>query len=133
MKSTLFLGVCTASIFLAGGAAQATGTWEMHTAELVSYRVKVGKEHKTVTPSCALGDPYTFYLKPGKTDKLLVYFNGGGACWDNNTCVDSLITNNPVYATSSTDSFNNPGLMDGILDVDNPDNPYAAWSMLFIS
>lgn len=26
--------------------------------------------------------PYSFQVVPGNTEKLLVYFQGGGACWD---------------------------------------------------
>jgi hypothetical protein len=61
-----------------------------------------------------------------------VYYNGGGACWNSNTCVGSLSSSNPVYVPSA-ETTNDPALMDGILSVNNPKNPYADWSMLFIS
>src|SRR5690349_7759662 len=35
---------------------------------------------------CALGGEYRFLVRPGDTDKLLIHFEGGGACWDGATC-----------------------------------------------
>lgn len=32
-------------------------------------------------PLCILGTPYTAFTKPGNPEKVLVYLNGGGACW----------------------------------------------------
>jgi hypothetical protein len=29
---------------------------------------------------CAHGDPYTYWVYPGATDNLLLYFQGGGGC-----------------------------------------------------
>ena len=42
---------------------------------------------------CIFGSPYAFQVIPGKSDKLLVYFQGGGACWDKaSTLIDPLCT-----------------------------------------
>jgi hypothetical protein len=36
---------------------------------------------------CALGDPYQFYYRPGADDdKLMIYFQLGGACWSGLSC-----------------------------------------------
>lgn len=35
---------------------------------------------------CAHGEPYAFFLYPGASDRLLIDFIGGGACWDEKTC-----------------------------------------------
>lgn len=139
MKSTFLWGVCAVSIFLAGAAQakQTNGSWEEIPVALAprnGYKVKVGDEKKVIYPSCALGQPYSFHFKPGKRDKLLVYYNGGGACWDSNTCVGSLQVlppQQPAYIPS-TAIQNDPAKMGGILAA-NENNPYANWSMLFIS
>ena len=132
MKSTFLWGFCAASIFLAG-AAQANDPWTKITVPLKQYSVKVGNDVKKIKPRCALGDPYSFHFKPGKRDKLLVYYNGGGACWNSNTCVGSLLqpSQPPTYFPSAAIQ-NDPAKMGGILAVNN-NNPYADWSMLFIS
>jgi hypothetical protein len=133
MKSTFLWGACAASIFLVG-AAQAQDSWKEIKVPLKQYNVRVGNDVKKIKPSCALGEPYSFHFKPGKLDKLLVYYNGGGSCWNSNTCVGSLDPHaKPVYVPSATVDANKPALMGGILDVNNPKNPYADWSMLFIS
>jgi hypothetical protein len=35
---------------------------------------------------CGNGDDYEIFYKAGNTDKLLIEFMGGGACWDENSC-----------------------------------------------
>ncbi len=35
---------------------------------------------------CARGTPYSFFVHPGDPAKLVVYFQGGGACWSAGTC-----------------------------------------------
>jgi len=37
--------------------------------------------------ACLYGDPFAFQVWPGHTDKLLIHFEGGGACWDYSTTV----------------------------------------------
>ncbi len=36
--------------------------------------------------SCALGTAFEFHVKPGASDKLFVFLNGGGACWTGAQC-----------------------------------------------
>ena len=35
---------------------------------------------------CADGSPYRFYVSPGDPRKVVIDFQGGGACWDQATC-----------------------------------------------
>ena len=43
-----------------------------------------------VTPGgdavCARGTPYSFFVRSGDPKKLLIFFEGGGACWNDATC-----------------------------------------------
>ncbi|MFN8561337.1 MAG: hypothetical protein U0703_06895 [Anaerolineae bacterium] len=43
-----------------------------------------------VTPGgdavCARGTPYTFFVRSGDPAKLVIFFEGGGACWNDATC-----------------------------------------------
>ena len=41
---------------------------------------------KSLTPICMNGSPYEFFVKRGTVNKLLMYYQGGGACWDALTC-----------------------------------------------
>ena len=31
---------------------------------------------------CSDFSPYRFFVRPGDKDKLMVFFQGGGACWE---------------------------------------------------
>lgn len=103
---------------------------------------------QTITPACAfdtitdpasgitLNNDFNFFFQPGDEDKLLVFFNGGGACWNNETCVGSLFLSNipdnrPTYNPSMYQE-NTPVNAGGIFDNDDPQNPFASWSKVFI-
>ncbi len=48
-------------------------------------------EGKAGQTACALDDKgestFGFYFRQGDPDKLAIFFDGGGACWDPNTCL----------------------------------------------
>lgn len=99
----------------------------------------------TINPSCAfdfltnpedgseIDNSFHFYFKQGKKDKLVVFFNGGGACWDDATCVTSLVIGaRPTY-NSSIHQANSPLVRSGgIFDDNNKKNPFKKWSKVFI-
>jgi hypothetical protein len=82
---------------------------------------------RTFTPTCLNGTPYEFWARRGTVNKLVVYYQGGGACWEQLTC--SLPT-----CDVSVDAGDNPGLFDaGFGDLSNPSNPFKDWSAVFVS
>jgi hypothetical protein len=77
---------------------------------------------------CSQGTPYAYYVHPGTVNRLVVYFQGGGACWNDFTC-----SNPDIYFDNSVDDSDNPGQAEaGIFDLDNPDNPFKDWFFVFI-
>ena len=36
--------------------------------------------------SCSRGDPFVFFVRKGRTDRVILEFMGGGACWSDATC-----------------------------------------------
>ncbi len=112
-----------------------------------------GGGQKTVQPSCAMdeipvpgpdGTPvmipndFQFYFQPGESDNLLVFMQGGGACWNGATCVDSLILqqdedpqSRPTY-NPSIHSANDPRTAGGIFNDQREDNPFKDWNKVFI-
>lgn len=78
-----------------------------------------------------------FILLPERhQSKTLIYFNGGGACWNGATCLTSLTvpvtqTTRPAY-NPSIENENNPEELGGILDFTRADNPLKDWNMVFI-
>ncbi|WP_166423146.1 pectin acetylesterase-family hydrolase [Paraglaciecola sp. 20A4] len=103
---------------------------------------------KTIAPACAfdslpspidgspLDNSFRFYFKEGKSKNVLVYFNGGGSCWNDATCVASLALasvegNRPTYNPSVLEE-NSPIDAGGVFDDENRKNPFKNWSKVFI-
>ncbi len=82
---------------------------------------------------CSRGTPYHFYAREGTSDNLLIDFQGGGACWNALSCSEQFGTFNA--SLDLTDPFNSPGYggSSGIYDLDNPENPFADYDMVFVS
>ena len=86
---------------------------------------------------CSNGTPYVFFFHPGNSKKLLVFFQGGGACWDPISCN---LNAKPTYDPSA-DAHDNPAgdevnlggyAWDGIFNFGNPRNPFRDYSFLLI-
>lgn len=80
---------------------------------------------RTYEPQCMQGDPYRYFAKRGTVNKLVMYYQGGGACWNNLTC------GFPACRVSPPPSLD--GNSTGFGDLDNPDNPFRDWHWVFIS
>ncbi|RMD83810.1 MAG: hypothetical protein D6815_05605, partial [Candidatus Dadabacteria bacterium] len=79
-------------------------------------------------PICSKGTPYSFFYKRGTVNKLLVYYQGGGACWDNTTC---WVANTCKQEAGPDD---NPELVGtGFADMNDPRNPFRDWHVVFVS
>lgn len=72
---------------------------------------------------CSRGDPYAFFVRPGTSNKVIVDFIGGGACWDATTCgLADAIFEPTVDSVRAAVEANQP---EGFYDHDNPDNPFG--------
>jgi hypothetical protein len=79
----------------------------------------------TETPTgCALGTPYSFFYREG-TDpsRLLIYFQGGGACWESLSCSGMF---------DATVDHTEPFAFRGVFDRAEPRNPLRAYSVVFV-
>ncbi|MDY6933346.1 MAG: pectin acetylesterase-family hydrolase [Spirochaetota bacterium] len=89
-------------------------------------------EYEGLTPSCLACpdcDPkFTFFAKGGRTNNLIIYFEGGGACWDSMNC---LYVPTCTQEASSIDIFDNTEGR-GIFDTDNEHNPFKDWHFVYI-
>ena len=100
----------------------------------------VGVDGKTYAPSCT-GLPGTdptfkFWAKKSPTGsrKTMVYFEGGGACWNDLTCTfpgdgsgSDLGFYTPAIAPGAS-----PALLDGIFNLGRDDNPVKDWTMVYV-
>ncbi len=76
---------------------------------------------------CAHDTPFAFWTRPGTSNKLLVYFQGGGGCWNGETCqVGS------TFYDASVSANDDPEGRGGILDFENPENPFADYHAVFV-
>jgi hypothetical protein len=78
---------------------------------------------------CMNGSPYHFFVKRGSVNKLLVYYQGGGACWEQLTCSVPVCDTNVNPAGG--DNPNNQS--SGFADRGNPANPFRDWNVVFVS
>ncbi|MEW6271917.1 MAG: pectin acetylesterase-family hydrolase [Thermodesulfobacteriota bacterium] len=85
-------------------------------------------EGRELFPTCMDGSPYHFFVKRGSVNKLLMYYQGGGACWDQLTC------SVPACDTSvDPDGGDNPNnRTSGFADLADPRNPFRDWHIVFV-
>ncbi len=76
--------------------------------------------------SCSDGSPYRFYVRPGDTDKLMVYLQGGGACWFRQNCDPAI---KPTY-TINLDG-RHPEQADGVFNFTRADNPLRNHTVVY--
>ena len=74
--------------------------------------------------ACARGD-FAYYARTASPDRVFIHLDGGGACWDAETCA----LDSGIY-TPEIGSL--PAERGGVFDLDHPDNPFADHSMLVV-
>jgi hypothetical protein len=85
-----------------------------------------------ITPAgktlCARGDPFAFFVRRGQPGKLLIYFGGGGGCFDYASCApESALFNDYV-----TEAENSDALAFGIFDAADPENPFRGYTIVYV-
>ena len=94
----------------------------------------VAGDWKTIEPGgetkCAMGTPYRFHMREGDPAKLMVFLNGGGACWSGDNC--DVKTEPTTYRPFADGEGNDPRTRDGAFALDNPENPFKEWTQLFV-
>lgn len=79
---------------------------------------------------CSRGTEFSFWVRPGKLNKVVLEFIGGGACWNQVTCsIAGQIFSPDVESVRGAIEENMPV---GIYDHENPDNPVADWHHVLI-
>jgi hypothetical protein len=87
-------------------------------------------EWATLSPPgtvCARGTPYHFFVRPGDPQRVMFYFQGGGACWNGFTCQPG-----GPYDDSVDSAAQEVGGYDGLFREDAPRNPVDGWSVVFL-
>jgi pectinacetylesterase len=87
---------------------------------------------------CSYGTPYQFFVRPAASpsDKLMIHFEGGGACWDAETCAPDYKfppddTGKPLFDRDVSDN-EMEGYTGGLFDFSNAENPVADYNTVFV-
>jgi hypothetical protein len=76
---------------------------------------------------CADGSEWSWFVREADPEKVVFYLEGGGACFNAQMCA-------PGGSTFKDEVGNENGFAatTGIFDLDNPENPFADHSMVFV-
>jgi hypothetical protein len=77
--------------------------------------------------SCARGGRFAFWARRGRPDRLVVYFQPGGGCFDVDTCAPG-----SSWFDDAVDGGDDPSFARGIFDFGDPRNPFRDWSFVYI-
>jgi len=77
---------------------------------------------------CARGGLFAFWARLAASDRLLVYFEGGGGCWDYRSCAPG----STLFKDQVSDADDPAGRGAGILDLSDRRNPFHDWSVLYV-
>jgi hypothetical protein len=109
-----------------------SGRYALLAAALAAAPTAFG-QWQTIVPGagtvCSDGSPYRFFVYPGDPAKLLVEFEGGGACWSGLTCELDVYTRR---VTTDPEQARQQGQLQGIYDRSNPANPFQDVTHVFV-
>jgi hypothetical protein len=135
-RSLSVLGVYVAMQALVPAQARAGApTWTQH--ENLAPVVVDGKKYSATCSGFPGTDAgFKFWTRKGSSKSLVVYFEGGGACWDNLTCtfpdVAGAPADLPQFFASQIPPGWNPSTLGGIFRTDRAANPVRDWNMVYV-
>ncbi len=132
IRSCLVVAALGAVILLPGCAPPATPA--------PSPLAELGPGWNPIEPGgdtmCSDGSAYRFFVRAADETKLMVYFQGGGACWTGETCDAG---GEPTYKLTADLELHSAagdqpekGEMHGIFADGRADNPFADYSVVFV-
>lgn len=77
---------------------------------------------------CARNTPFAFFVNPGSSDKVILDFIGGGACWDAVSCAPETAT----FTADLSDVREHAANLTGVYDRSRADNPYRDWTHVIV-
>lgn len=84
--------------------------------------------------TCARGGEYKFFVRPAESDKLLVHFQGGGACWDDASCsIGNGYTEEGRLFKDVVVDDEGQTYTSGIFDLASPANPVADYNVVLVN
>jgi Pectinacetylesterase len=81
---------------------------------------------------CARGAPFRYFVRGGRADRLIIDFQGGGACWSAATCsVSGAIFRDSPGTLDGFVAAIDAGALGGIFNP-GPTAPFADWTIIHI-
>lgn len=111
-----------ALLFLSVGLVGCAGGGDERAAPATWQRIEPGGK-----TACARGGAYAYWLRRADPKKLVVFFQGGGGCFDERTCAEG-----STWFDDRVDAEDDPSFQSGMLEVDDPSNPFRDWSWVYI-
>ncbi|OLF06161.1 hypothetical protein BLA60_33025 [Actinophytocola xinjiangensis] len=97
-------------------------------------------EWKRIVPTadcdCADGSEFAFWERRADPTRVVFFLNGGGVCWDANSCAFTSTAGEQEGESEFYDwnlKGTNPENRSGMFDVTRSDNPFADHSFLYVS
>ena len=102
-----------------------------HLRQTARLRTAVGADWRRIEPGgatrCARGGKYAFWVRRADPSRLLIFFQGGGGCFSEETCRPG-----STWFDDRVDVVDDPAGSGGILDFTNPENPFRDYSVVYI-
>ena len=89
-------------------------------------------EGDALGPRCQDSSQYSFFARRGTENKLLMYYEGGGACWDGATCGLELCKQDVNLDKYTPLTAGGGDFGGGFADLTNPDNPFKDWHVVYV-
>jgi hypothetical protein len=77
--------------------------------------------------SCARGGKFAFWLRRADPKRVVVYFQGGGGCFNVQTCAPG-----SDWFDDSVEFLDDPTFQGGMFDFTDKRNPFRGWSFLYV-
>ena len=82
---------------------------------------------------CADGSDYQYLTWAGDPDKVVIFLQGGGACFTAETCeIGGPAQSFSHDIVADLEAARSGGFRRGLFDFDNPENPVGDWSVIYL-
>jgi len=81
---------------------------------------------------CSRNTPFRFFVRGGRSDRVIIDFQGGGACWSELTCsIAGSLFKEDAGELEDLELLMSAGFLKGIYDPD-PANPFHDWTLVHV-
>ena len=132
--------IATAALLTLAALACAPAEEAPEPVDLEAPLADLGEGWNTITPggatTCSDGSPFRFFVRKADPTQLVFYLQGGGGCWNAETCDPQ---GNPTYTMTAIEELPAPSTDEsgeepayGISAFNHPENPFADHSFVFV-